>query len=139
RRTSVTRQLLALRHKKLLELKVVDLITSVRDLQRLLLPLIGENIALHTRLADDLGRTRADAGQIEQVVMNLAVNSKDAMPSGGKITIQSSNVHLGDDLRRLYNYIQPVPYVMLSIADTGHGMDRETQCRIFEPFFTTKE
>src|SRR5213082_2499906 len=61
------------------------------------------------------------------------------MPSGGKITIQSSNVHLGDDLRRLYNYIQPGPYVMLSIADTGHGMDRETQCRIFEPFFTTKE
>src|SRR2546430_12999246 len=71
--------------------------------------------------------------------MDLAVNSNDAMPSGGKITIQSSNLHLGDALRRLYNYIQPGPYVMLSIADTGHGMDRETQCRIFEPFFTTKE
>ena len=139
RATTLTRQLLAFSRKQLLELKVVDLNTIIRDMERLLRPLIGENIELQTRLANDLGRTRADAGQIEQVVMNLAVNSKDAMPSGGKITIQSSNVHLGDDLRRLYNYIQPGPYVMLSIADTGHGMDRETQCRIFEPFFTTKE
>jgi two-component system, cell cycle sensor histidine kinase and response regulator CckA len=139
RATTLTRQLLAFSRKQLLELKVVDLNTVVRDMERLLRPLIGENIELHTRLANDLGRTRADAGQIEQVIMNLVVNSKDAMPNGGKITIQSSNVHLGDDLRRLYNYIQPGPYVMLSIADTGHGMDRETQSRIFEPFFTTKE
>jgi len=139
RATTLTRQLLAFSRKQLLELKVVDLNTIVRDMERLLRPLIGENIELQTRQANDLGRARADAGQIEQVIMNLVVNSKDAMPNGGKITIQSSNVHLGDDLRRLYNYIQPGPYVMLSIADTGHGMDRETQARIFEPFFTTKE
>jgi two-component system cell cycle sensor histidine kinase/response regulator CckA len=139
RASTLTRQLLAFSRKQLLELKVVDLNTIVRDMERLLRPLIGENIELHTRLANDLGRTRADAGQIEQVIMNLVVNSKDAMLNGGKITIQSSNVHLGDDLRRLYNYIQPGPYVMLSIGDTGHGMDRETQSRIFEPFFTTKE
>src|SRR5204863_2921386 len=98
RATTLTRQLLAFSRKQLLELKVVDLNTIIRDMERLLRPLIGENIELQTRLANDLGRTRADAGQIEQVVMNLAVNSKDAMPSGGKITIQSSNVHLGDDL-----------------------------------------
>src|SRR5256884_8912235 len=107
RATTLTRQLLAFSRKQLLELKVVDLNTIIRDMERLLRPLIGENIELQTRLANDLGRTRADAGQIEQVVMNLAVNSKDAMPSGGNITIQSSNVRFGDDLLPLYNYIQP--------------------------------
>src|SRR6266849_639160 len=139
RATTLTRQLLAFSRKQLLELKVVDLNTIIRDMERLLRPLIGENIELHTRLANDLGRTRADAGQIEQVVMNLVVNAKDAMPSGGKITIQTANVSLTDDLRSEYSYIQPGPYVMLSITDTGHGMDQETQSRIFEPFFTTKE
>ena len=139
RATSLTRQLLAFSRKQLLELKVVDVNTIVKDMERLLRPLIGENIELHTRLASDLGRTRADAGQIEQVIMNLVVNSKDAMPNGGKITIQTANVSLDDDLRREYSYIQPGPYVMFSIIDTGHGMDKETQSRIFEPFFTTKE
>jgi len=139
RATTLTRQLLAFSRKQLLELKVVDVNTIVKDMERLLRPLIGENIELSTRLASDLGRTRADAGQIEQVIMNLVVNSKDAMANGGKITIQTANVSLDDDLRREYSYIQPGPYVMLSIADTGHGMDKETQSRIFEPFFTTKE
>jgi two-component system, cell cycle sensor histidine kinase and response regulator CckA len=139
RATTLTRQLLAFSRKQLLELKVVDVNTIVKDMERLLRPLIGENIELHTRLATDLGRTRADAGQIEQVIMNLVVNSKDAMANGGKITIQTANVGLDDALRREYSYIQPGPYVMLSIADTGHGMDKETQSRIFEPFFTTKE
>ncbi len=139
RATTLTRQLLAFSRKQLLELKVVEVNAIVRDMERLLRPLIGENIELSTRLATDLGRTRADAGQIEQVIMNLVVNAKDAMPSGGKITIQTANVSLTDDLRREYSYIQPGPYVMLSITDTGHGMDKETQSRIFEPFFTTKE
>src|SRR3989475_10047951 len=139
RATILTRQLLAFSRKQLLELKVVDVNAIVRDMERLLRPLIGENIELSTRLATDLGRTRADAGQIEQVIMNLVVNAKDAMPSGGKITIQTANVSLPDDLRREYSYIQPGPYVMLSITDTGHGMDKETQSRIFAPFFTTKE
>ena len=140
RAAALTRQLLAFSRKQLLELKVVDVNLIVGDMERLLRPLIGENIELHTRLAKDLGRTRADAGQIEQVIMNLVVNSKDAMPDGGKITIQTGNVCLrNEDLRSEYNYIQPGSYVMLSVSDDGHGMDRETQARIFEPFFTTKE
>jgi CheY-like chemotaxis protein len=102
--------------------------------------LIGENIELQTQLAPDLGRTRADAGQIEQVLMNLVVNSKDAMPNGGKIIIQSANARLNhEDVRREYSYIHPGLYVVLSVTDTGEGMDKETQLRIFEPFFTTKE
>jgi PAS domain S-box-containing protein len=140
RATTLTRQLLAFSRKQLLELKVVDLNIIVEDMERLLRPLIGENIELQTQLAPDLGRTRADAGQIEQVIMNLVVNSKDAMPNGGKITIQSANAQLNhDDLRREYSYIQPGDYVVLSVTDTGQGMDKETQLRIFEPFFTTKE
>ncbi len=139
RATTLTRQLLAFSRKQLLELKVVDMNAIVSDIERLLRPLIGENIELITRLAPDLGRTRADAGQIEQVIMNLMVNSKDAMPKGGKIILQTANVNLDDNLRREHTYIRPGPYLMLSVTDTGHGMDQETQSRIFEPFFTTKE
>jgi CheY-like chemotaxis protein len=140
RATTLTRQLLAFSRKQLLELKVVDLNIIVEDMERLLRPLIGENIELQTQLGPDLGRTRADAGQIEQVIMNLVVNSKDAMPNGGKITIQTANARLDhEDVRREYSYIQPGLYVVLSVTDTGEGMDKETQLRIFEPFFTTKE
>jgi two-component system cell cycle sensor histidine kinase/response regulator CckA len=140
RATTLTRQLLAFSRKQLLELKVVDLNLIVEDIKRLLRPLIGENIELQTQLAPDLGRTRADAGQIEQVLMNLVVNSKDAMPNGGKIIIQSANARLNhEDVRREYSYIHPGLYVVLSVTDTGEGMDKETQLRIFEPFFTTKE
>ncbi len=140
RATTLTRQLLAFSRKQLLELKVVDLNIVIEDIERLLRPLIGENIELQTQLAPDLGRTRADAGQIEQVIMNLVVNSKDAMPNGGRITIQTANARLNnDDRRREYTYIQPGHYVVLSVTDTGEGMDKETQSRIFEPFFTTKE
>jgi two-component system, cell cycle sensor histidine kinase and response regulator CckA len=140
RATTLTRQLLAFSRKQLLELKVVDLNIIIENIERLLRPLIGENIELQTRLAADLGRTRADAGQIEQVLMNLVVNSKDAMPSGGKITIQTANARMNnEDVRREYSYIQPGQYVVLSVTDTGEGMDKEIQSRIFEPFFTTKE
>jgi PAS domain S-box-containing protein len=140
RATNLTHQLLAFSRKQLLELKVVDLNIIIEDMERLLRPLIGENIELQTHLAPDLGRTRADAGQIEQVLMNLVVNSKDAMPQGGKISIQTANVRLdNEDRRREYTYIQPGSYVVLSVTDTGEGMDKETQLRIFEPFFTTKE
>jgi CheY-like chemotaxis protein len=140
RATTLTRQLLAFSRKQLLELKVVDLNLIVEDIKRLLRPLIGENIELQTQLAPDLGRTRADAGQIEQVLMNLVVNSKDAMPNGGKVIIQSANARLNhEDVRREYSYIHPGLYVVLSVTDTGEGMDKETQLRIFEPFFTTKE
>jgi len=140
RAAGLTRQLLAFSRKQLLELKVVDLNVIMADMERLLRPLIGESIELQTLPAPDLGRTRADAGQIEQVIMNLVVNAKDAMPEGGKLTIRTANANLGgDDLRREYSYIQPGAYVMLSVSDNGHGMDKETQARIFEPFFTTKE
>ena len=140
RAATLTRQLLAFSRRQLLELKVVDLNAIVSDMERLLRPLIGESIELVTIPAPDLGRTRADAGQIEQVIMNLVVNSKDAMPEGGRITIQTANANLGgEDFRREYSYIQPGSYVTLSVSDNGHGMDKETQARIFEPFFTTKE
>ena len=140
RATSVTRQLLAFSRKQLLELKVVDINAIVSEMERLLWPLVGENIELQTRLAPDLGRTRADAGQIEQVLMNLVVNSKDAMPHGGRIMIQTANVEVGhDQFRHEYHYIRPGSYVMLVVSDNGQGMDTETQARIFEPFFTTKE
>ena len=140
RATNLTHQLLAFSRKQLLELKVVDLNIIIEDMERLLRPLIGENIELQTQLAPDLGRTRADAGQIEQVLMNLVVNAKDAMPRGGKIIIHTANAALNnDDRRREYSYLQPGSYVVLSVSDTGEGMDKETQLRIFEPFFTTKE
>jgi two-component system, cell cycle sensor histidine kinase and response regulator CckA len=139
RATTLTRQLLAFSRKQLLELKIVDLNTIVSDMERLLRPLIGENIELVTRLQPELGRTRADAGQLEQVIMNLVVNAKDAMPDGGRIAIQTSNADLDESYRREHSYITPGAYVMLSVSDNGCGMDKETQSRIFEPFFTTKE
>ena len=139
RATTLTRQLLAFSRKQLLELKVVDLNAIVHDMERLLRPLIGENIELTTSLGQNLGHTRADAGQLEQVIMNLVVNAKDAMPDGGKITIQTASAELDDLYHREHTYVQPGSYVMLSVSDTGCGMDKETQSRIFEPFFTTKE
>jgi two-component system, cell cycle sensor histidine kinase and response regulator CckA len=138
RATTLTRQLLAFSRKQLLELKVVDVNAVVGDIQRLLRPLIGENIELVTRLSPEAGRTRADTGQLEQVIMNLVVNAKDAMPEGGKITIQSADVTVRPNFRE-HRFIQPGRYVAISLSDTGHGMDKETQSRIFEPFFTTKE
>jgi PAS domain S-box-containing protein len=138
RAAMLTRQLLAFSRKQLLELKVVDVNHVISDMERLLRPLIGENIELITRLAPDAGRTRADAGQLEQVIMNLVVNAKDAMPDGGKITIQSSDVTVRQNFRE-HRFIQPGRYVVISLGDTGHGMDKETLSRIFEPFFTTKE
>jgi PAS domain S-box-containing protein len=139
RATSLTRQLLAFSRKQLLELKLVDLNAIVTGLDRLLKPLVGEGIDLKYRLASDLGRTRADAGQMEQVIMNLVVNAKDAMPKGGQIKIETSNVLVGEEIRNEYSYFLPGSYVALTVKDTGHGMDKETQARIFEPFFTTKE
>jgi two-component system cell cycle sensor histidine kinase/response regulator CckA len=138
RATMLTRQLLAFSRKQLLELKVVDVNAIVSDMERLLRPLIGETIELSTHLRPDVGHTRADAGQLEQVIMNLVVNARDAMPTGGKIVIQTERVDL-DPRRREHSLIPPGTYVLLSVSDTGAGMDKETQSRIFEPFFTTKE
>jgi PAS domain S-box-containing protein len=123
----------------ILELKVIDVNAIVADMERLLRPLIGEDIELTTSLAPAVGCTRADAGQLEQVIMNLVVNAKDAMPNGGKICIRTTSVTLDDTYRPENTFIKHGPYVMISVSDTGQGMDRETQARIFEPFFTTKE
>jgi two-component system, cell cycle sensor histidine kinase and response regulator CckA len=139
RATALTRQLLAFSRKQLLELKVIDVNAVVEDMERLLRPLIGENIELTTTLTADVGCTRADAGQLEQVLMNLVVNAKDAMPNGGKICIRTASVTLDDSYRPENTFIKRGLYVMISVSDNGHGMDRETQARIFEPFFTTKE
>ncbi len=139
RATTLTRQLLAFSRKQLLELKVVDVNAIVSDMQRLLRPLIGEDIELTTQLSPAIGCTRADAGQLEQVIMNLVVNAKDALPNGGKISLRTSSVILDDSERPEHSYIKNGSYVTISVSDNGHGMDRETQARIFEPFFTTKE
>ncbi len=139
RATTLTRQLLAFSRKQLLELKVVDVNAIVVDMERLLRPLIGENVEFTTSLAPDAAHTRADAGQLEQVLMNLVVNAKDAMPRGGKLTIETRNIFVDENHRRGQTFIRPGHYVMLSVSDTGMGMDKETQSRIFEPFFTTKE
>jgi len=139
RASRLTRQLLAFSRKQMLELRVVDINAIVANMERLLRPLIGEHIELTTRLAADAGRTRADAGQIEQVIMNLVVNAKDAMPAGGNINIQTSPIEVDDNLLSECGYMQPGRYVLLSVTDNGEGMDKETQARIFEPFFTTKE
>jgi two-component system, cell cycle sensor histidine kinase and response regulator CckA len=139
RATTLTRQLLAFSRKQLLELKVVDVNSIVSDMERLLRPLIGENVSLMAKLVPESGYTRADVGQLEQVLMNLVVNAKDAMPDGGKLTIETQNIVVDENHRRGQTFIRPGHYVMLSVSDTGMGMDKETQSRIFEPFFTTKE
>jgi PAS domain S-box-containing protein len=138
RATTLTRQLLAFSRKQLLELKIIDVNAIVSDMERLLRPLIGEDIELTTQLEPSVGCTRADAGQLEQVIMNLVVNAKDALPTGGKVCIRTASVMLDDSYRPENTFIKPGPYVMISVSDSGQGMDRETQARIFEPFFTTK-
>jgi two-component system, cell cycle sensor histidine kinase and response regulator CckA len=139
RAATLTRQLLAFGRKQVLELKVIDLNAVVADISKLLRPLIGEDIEVVVTCDANLGRTKADPGQVEQVIMNLAVNARDAMPSGGKLIIETGNAELDDNYQRAHANVKPGRYVMLAVSDTGCGMDAETQLRIFEPFFTTKE
>jgi nitrogen-specific signal transduction histidine kinase/CheY-like chemotaxis protein len=139
RATDLTRQLLAFSRQQVLEPKVLDLNQTVAGMEKMLRRLLGADIELTTLPSVDLGFVQADPGQVEQIVMNLAVNSRDAMPAGGKLTIQTADVEILPHAALPHPYIPPGHYVMLAVADTGVGMDSETQARAFEPFFTTKE
>jgi PAS domain S-box-containing protein len=138
RATSLTRQLLAFSRKQMLAPKVIDLNAVVTENLKMLDRLIGEDIDLVMVPYADLGAVKADPGQIEQVIMNLAVNARDAMPHGGKLKIETSNTTLDESYARFHAPLRPGEYVKLTISDTGMGMDAETQTHIFEPFFTTK-
>ncbi|HSK44208.1 MAG TPA: ATP-binding protein [Candidatus Binatia bacterium] len=134
----LTRHLLAFSRRQVLQPVFVDLNSIVKHTGRMLGRLLGDHVALSNVLCHDLGTIKADPGQIEQVLMNLAVNARDAMPKGGKITFRTANVTIDEAYSRQHPYLKPGPYVMLSVGDTGVGMDDETRSRIFEPFFSTK-
>jgi two-component system cell cycle sensor histidine kinase/response regulator CckA len=139
RATSLTRQLLAFSRMQVLQPRVTNLNTIVEELGKLIPRLIGEDIELVFRLSPDLGAIRADASQMEQIIMNLAVNARDAMPGGGRLLIETSNAELDRNYTNARPVVSPGPYVLLAVSDNGIGMNQETQARIFEPFFTTKE
>jgi two-component system cell cycle sensor histidine kinase/response regulator CckA len=139
RATSLTRQLLAFGRRQILQPQVLNLNKVVANMNKMLQRVIGEDIQLLTVLEPKLGPMKVDPGQIEQVIMNLAVNARDAMPRGGKLTIETANVLLDEDYAQRHVSVKPGSYVMLAVSDNGCGMDKETQSHLFEPFFTTKE
>jgi two-component system cell cycle sensor histidine kinase/response regulator CckA len=139
RAASLTRQLLAFSRQQVMQPRCVDLNELLRSLDKMLRRMIGEDIEVMTALADGLGAVKVDPGQVDQVVMNLVVNARDAMPKGGKLTIETQNVRLDDQYAQKHNYVRAGDYVLLSVSDNGTGISPETQARMFEPFFTTKE
>ncbi len=139
RAASLTHQLLAFSRQQVLQPQIIDLNALVTDMGKMLRRLIGMHIELTTELAVELGHVKAEQSQIEQVILNLVVNARDAMPEGGKLLIQTSNLDMDENLASSFPFLQPGPYVLLAVTDTGTGMDADTQRHIFEPFFTTKE
>jgi nitrogen-specific signal transduction histidine kinase/CheY-like chemotaxis protein len=139
RAAALTRQLLAFSRKQILQAQVLNLNTVVAEVETMLRRLIGEDIDLVVVPAEGLGSVKADPGQMEQMIANMAVNARDAMPKGGKLTIELQNVDIDEQYARQHGVaVLPGPYVMLAISDTGIGMDEATRGQIFEPFFTTK-
>ena len=134
----LVRQLLAFSRKQVLQPKPLDLNAIVEGLDKLLSRLMGQDIVMTTHCCENIGTVKADPSQIEQVIMNLVVNARDAMPNGGRLTIETANVELDANYARDHASVKPGPYVMLAVSDTGIGMDQETQAHIFEPFYTTK-
>jgi len=136
---SLTQQLLAFSRKQIIQPKHLNINELIVNLEKMLRRLISEHIVLITRMEAEPGIVKVDPAQLEQVLMNLAINARDAMPAGGKLTIETSNIRLDDTYCRLHSEVAPGDYVMISISDTGCGMDEKTEENIFEPFFTTKE
>jgi signal transduction histidine kinase/CheY-like chemotaxis protein len=139
RAAALTRQILAYSRKQVLKMRPTDANELVIDFSKMLRRLIGENIQLQTTLAPSLPPIMADAGQLEQILMNLALNARDAMPEGGQLTIETDSVFLDEPYAKKHIGVQPGPYVVIAVSDTGEGMSAETRQRIFEPFFSTKE
>jgi two-component system, cell cycle sensor histidine kinase and response regulator CckA len=139
RGASLTRQLLAFSRKQILQPQVINLNDVVMDMDKMLRRLIGEHIDLRTFIDQKLGLAKADPSQMGQIIMNLAVNARDALPQGGKLTIETANVFLDESYANNHAEVSPGPYVMLALSDDGLGMDAETMSHIFEPFFTTKK
>ena len=135
----LARQLLTFSRRQIVEVKVLDLNNLLMNLNKMLRRVIGEDIELVNELAEDLGRVKADPGQIEQVIVNLTVNARDSMPGGGRLVLETANAPLDEEYCRTHVYVTPGRYVMLSVRDTGKGMAPEVKEHIFEPFFTTKE
>src|SRR5262249_12924646 len=138
RAADLTRQLLAFSRKQTLQPVVMDLNRALTHTEGMLRGLIAENVELILSLDPALQRIKADPAQIDQILFNLAANARDAMPTGGKLTVQTANVHVDDELSQRHPELVPGPYVRLTVSDTGCGMDRMTLSRVFEPFFTTK-